>query len=968
MGLNATYPYDKNGRPLRLIGSTKYIYDDKGVSLESTLSQISNEALKKRFYFSLSGFPDVGDSDCLYCNGTDFYVWDTGASKYSNIISETASSALEKAHTHANKIILDAVTKAFTVEDFETLYTTANTAATAVQSIKIGEKELVKSGSEVVLPVYPTRDSLEINMVNNTSDLDKPISNSAAEEFQTVRNELANESSRAESAEKANNEAITAEISRATLAEEALQSIVNINKPIWDDKYTKNEVDNKFSALETAIDWKEAVDTYADLTTTYPHPDDGWTVNVKDTDYTYRWDGTSWIAISANAIPKATQDVDGLLSKEDKINYDNTYSKSHTHSNKSTLDKITETLFTNWTAAYTHISNAVKHITETERRNWNDANSKKHTHDNKGVIDKLTQAMLDKLSGIASGAEVNVQSDWSITDTNSDSYIKNKPTSMPASDVPAWAKATVKPSYAWTEIGSKPSTFPPTSHSHTINQISDMPTNLSQFTNDKGFLTAIDIDTSQNHTHSNKVVLDKISQTMLDKLDDIAPGAEVNVQSDWSADDPSLDSYIKNKPTSMPASDVPSWAKASSKPSYVWNEINDKPSTFPPFVHTHDSRYYTEEEVDTKFRNINPAYIKDGYTSKSFYLNTHPENSGVLIPFINNDIAYLLKRGGSAKIMYDGVEKTLDISNVFDGSPSYWLINPTGVTEIVIELTLYKTFVWSNTIYIDFGSASWRAKNITIDVMNSVAGETDWTNKASLTDYALGHYKIMISHNDGVGFNKVRFSLSSWNNSERFRISAIGIVNYGSSGLREVFLPRDGGALYGSVTPFDNKSFDLGSSSKMWRNIYGNLSGNATSATKLSTARSINGSSFDGSSNITTSKWGTARWIKIGNTAKAVDGSADVTFTASELGLPAETILKNILIPVSSFTDLTANYSNPSISPNQIPDVIFDKASQSVAAKAGITVSTETEKLVITALRLPESDLTIESLILKDAG
>ena len=34
----------------------------------------------------------------------------------------------------------------------------------------------------------------------------------------------------------------------------------------------------------------------------------------------------------------------------------------------------------------------------------------------------------DKLDKIASGAEVNVQSDWSVTDTNSDAYIKNKPT------------------------------------------------------------------------------------------------------------------------------------------------------------------------------------------------------------------------------------------------------------------------------------------------------------------------------------------------------------------------------------------------------------------------------------------------------------------------------------------------------------------------------------------------------------
>ena len=39
----------------------------------------------------------------------------------------------------------------------------------------------------------------------------------------------------------------------------------------------------------------------------------------------------------------------------------------------------------------------------------------------------LTNELLDKLVGIASGAEVNVQPNWSVTDTTSDAYILNKP-------------------------------------------------------------------------------------------------------------------------------------------------------------------------------------------------------------------------------------------------------------------------------------------------------------------------------------------------------------------------------------------------------------------------------------------------------------------------------------------------------------------------------------------------------------
>lgn len=375
--------------------------------------------------------------------------------------------------------------------------------------------------------------------------------NLAAEVTRAKTAELANssaisaEANRAESKETELRDRIQVETGRAEAAEASIRSTINTNKPNWDDKYTRNEVDNKFSALETAIDWKEAVDTYADLSTVYPDPEDGWTVNVKDTDYTYRWSGTEWVAISANAIPKATQSVDGLLGKEDKAAYDDAYTKRHTHVNKSVIDKITQAFLDNWTdaynkrhehgnktlidkitqtfldncsAAFTHISDVVKHITAAERTNWNDANSKKHTHGNKGVVDKLTQAMLDKLDWIADGAEVNVQSDWNVVDEKSDAYIKNKPVAMPASDVLAWAKAANKPSYSWTEITGKPGTFTPAAHTHTKNQITDMPSKVSQFVNDSGYITAADVDTSQSHTHSNKTVLDKLTQELIDKL------------------------------------------------------------------------------------------------------------------------------------------------------------------------------------------------------------------------------------------------------------------------------------------------------------------------------------------------------------------------------------------------------------------------------------------------------------------
>lgn len=65
------------------------------------------------------------------------------------------------------------------------------------------------------------------------------------------------------------------------------------------------------------------------------------------------------------------------------------------------------------------------------------------------------------------------------------------------------------------------------------------------------------------------------------------------------------------------------------------------------------------------------------------------------------------------------------------------------------------------------------------------------------------------------------------------------------------------------------------------------IDGTAAKATILATARTINGTSFNGSANITTANWGTARTITIGSTGKSVNGSANVSWSLVEIGAQA---------------------------------------------------------------------------------
>lgn len=62
-----------------------------------------------------------------------------------------------------------------------------------------------------------------------------------------------------------------------------------------------------------------------------------------------------------------------------------------------------------------------------------------------------------------------------------------------------------------------------------------------------------------------------------------------------------------------------------------------------------------------------------------------------------------------------------------------------------------------------------------------------------------------------------------------------------------------------------------------------NITGNAVTATRLQTARTINGTSFNGTANITTNIWGATRTLTIGHTAKSVNGSSNVSWSLNEI-------------------------------------------------------------------------------------
>ena len=260
--------------------------------------------------------------------------------------------------------------------------------------------------------------------------------------------------------------------------------------------------------------------------------------------------------------------------------------------------------------------------------------------------------------------------------THTKTDITDFPSSMPASDVKAWAKADNKPSYVWNEIGNKPTEFNPSSHKHLKNDITDFPESIKNplsmsimlnggntegkdlFTYDGSIAKTVNINysnigaapkehyhddryyteeetdklikgvstgvfenltwekilnkptvfTPANHTHSKSEINDfpdslknpssitiKLNGGTIEGNNVFTYDGSIAKTIDITAADIGASSIghlhtvkdIKDFPISMPASDVYDWAKEKFKPSYVWNEIGEKPTEFNPIAHKH---------------------------------------------------------------------------------------------------------------------------------------------------------------------------------------------------------------------------------------------------------------------------------------------------------------------------------------------------------------------------------------------
>lgn len=306
-------------------------------------------------------------------------------------------------------------------------------------------------------------------------------------------------------------------------------------------------------------------------------------------------------------------------------------------SDKTKWDKVTEKVDTTAYTAYTS-------ATETEisgKLSTSDFNTYSGAVDTaiSNKVDKVsgkglstndfTTVYKDKLDSVASGAEVNVQSDWAETATTADSYIQNKPTlgTAAAKGVSTGINNTdslIESKHIYSGVGVTISYDSGTKYiqlkSTSGNVLSSF--DASSFIKDgmvsdvevkdvagSGTCLVVSFNTDSGKENINIPITDIFNASNYYTKDELTGSSAIAVAKASSA-------------TTAASASAVAWSGVTSKPETAtrwpsWSEVTSKPETFTPSTHNHDDRYYTESELTGSSTTVVVAKAASATTAAS---------------------------------------------------------------------------------------------------------------------------------------------------------------------------------------------------------------------------------------------------------------------------------------------------------------------------------------------------------------
>lgn len=548
-----------------------------------------------------------------------------------------------------------------------------------------------------------------------------------------------------------------------------------------------------------------------------------------------------------------------------------------------------------------HTSNTTLHITSTERTNWNDANNKKHTHSNKSVLDGITSAKVTNWDGVvtnwnkafyfdsngdlkvkvnvigekevsaygagASGGSGSITIVDALTSTATDAALSANQGRIlrelidnvgggvsswnDLTDKPNWITDT-KPSYSWSEIGGKPSTFTPSTHTH-------------------NYASTVKVGSTSYNVSGNTISLPAYPTVPSALKNPNALTISLNGTSQGAYDGSAAKSF--NITAASVGAAASSHSHSISNVSGLQDALNGKAAS----SHNHNSSYVSALGTNGNYL----TWTKNGTTNN------------ITVPYASNSD----KLDGMNHTDFESYKLvTIDASGLNNNTwyPVTMVIGNSQQTRIRIEGNTNANATWNSrsdknmALILDYtvnGSQwGWTQVVRTIHAYQEGAGTSSClrglgqlTNSSTEYVYVRGgaKYNFYVSRFITPTLRTSTYTTSS--QSVAPATSAPAAISRNVAYISDTVAAANKVTNTLTFTGYQSKSFNgsaavsvaIPNNTNQLTNGAGfitssaSISGNAGSATKLQTARTINGTSFNGTANITTANWGTTRSIYI---------------------------------------------------------------------------------------------------------
>ena len=578
-----------------------------------------------------------------------------------------------------------------------------------------------------------------------------------------------------------------------------------------------------------------------------------------------------------------------------------------------------------------HTSNTTLHITSTERTNWNDANNKKHTHSNKSVLDGITSAKVTNWDGVATNwnkafyfdsngdlkVKVNVIGEKEVsaygagasggsgsitivdalTSTATDAALSANQGRIlrelidnvgggvsswnDLTDKPNWITDT-KPSYSWSEIGGKPSTFTPSTHTHNYaSTVKVGSTNYNVSGNTISLPAYPTVPSALKNPNALTISLNGTSQGAYDgsaaksfNITAASVGAAASSHNHNSSYVSSLGTngnyltWTKNGTTNnitvpyasnsdkldgMNHTDFESYKLVTIDASGLNN------NTWYPVTMVIGNSQQTRIRIEGNTNanatwnsrsDKNMALILDytvngsqwGWTQVVRTIHAYQEGAGTssclrgLGQLTNSSTEYVYVRGGAKYNFY--------VSRFI--TPTLRTSTYTTSSQSVAPATSAPAAISRNVAYISDTVAAANKVTNSISFAAGSFGTKSYNGSAAVTVNVPTHTSHLTNNSGFITSSATVAAANKVTNTLTF--TGYQSKSFNGSAAVSVAIPNNTNQLTNGA------GFITSSAS---------ISGNAGSATKLQTARTINGTSFNGTANITTANWGTTRSIYI---------------------------------------------------------------------------------------------------------